>query len=117
MAAGTDPLGPLLARKGPNRLSFPLGPKSPHGVEASRRREMHHALFGAEPAELRVTDHASPEGAHVRRDVVERKADYERPQQLCRSDTELVAASDRERQPMPFDAIAGISAQDDICGR
>ena len=78
---------------------------------------MDDALLRAEPAQLAVGDEAPPEAAHVGDDPLERAADDERLERASRRDADLGAATARERQPVPFEAVVGSRAQNDVRGR
>ncbi len=53
----------------PERFPDGLRPKVPDPVHDGGRREVNHALFGADPSELRIAGDVAPERAHVRGDV------------------------------------------------
>ena len=86
----------------PQRLALDLRPEIPHGVDDRRGREVEHALLWADPAKLRIANDSPPERAHVGGDLLEGQADDERGQRLRGGHAQLVAASDRERQPVSF---------------
>ena len=73
---------------------------------------MDDALFRAEPAQLRVGREAPPEAGEVGRDVVEALADDEVTERVDRRGAHFVAAPDRERQAVPFEA--GVGPQDHV---
>ena len=79
--------------------------------------EMDRALLRADPPQLAVRDEAAPEPAHIADDPVERAADDERLERADGGDAHLRAATAREGQPVPLDAVVRVGAEHDVGGR
>ena len=73
---------------------------------------MNDALLGPQPAQLRFAGEAVPEPAEVRRDVAEIAADDKMPERFDGGRAHFVAAADRKRQAVPFEAAVGL--EDDV---
>lgn len=78
---------------------------------------MHHALFRAEPAQLRIVGEPARERAEVGDDVFHAQADHMLGQCRHRSCLHVVAAADGEHQAVTGQVIGRIGAQHDISRR
>ena len=93
-----DLLRAHLGDQPPHRLAFRLGPQIPHRVDDRAGGEMHHALVGADPAQLAVAGDVAPEARRIFADPVEFEPDDQRRERLDRGAAHLVAAADGEGQ-------------------
>ena len=75
---------------------------------------MDGSFFGPDPAQLAVAGHSSPEGAHIGPDFLQGLPDDKRFPGFDGGGTELVAASDREGEPVSFQAGRVVRQQLDI---
>jgi hypothetical protein len=96
----------------PDRLARPLRGEVPGRVDHRAGRHVHDALLGAEPAQLRVAGQLSVEAAEVQTEVGDVTADDVRRERMDRRRLHLVAASYREREPVPVRTLVG--TQDDV---
>ena len=88
----------------------------PHGIDDRGNRERHHALFRAEPEELRVLRERAPKRASIGANLGERLSNHKRHHRTNRLADDLVAAADRERESVTFtrDRVGRIGAKDDV---
>ena len=100
-----------------------LGGQVPGGVDDRAGRHVHHALLGAEPAQLRVMGELAVQRAEIGRGTGRRAPDHVRAHRFDGGCHDLVAASDGEAEAMALDegsvcfrAERGIGTQDDIGG-
>ena len=84
----------------PQRFARAHRQEIPDRVDDGGQREVDDALFGAEPAELALAGERAPEGAEVGLDVVELHPDDAFAVGLDRAHADLVAAADREGEPV-----------------
>jgi hypothetical protein len=98
----------------PQRLALDLGVKVPDGIDDGGHRQVNHALFGAEPAQLRVAGESSPEPAEICREILDSLADEMRAECLDRRHAHFVAAADRKRQAVPLERA--VRPEDDVGG-
>ena len=68
---------------------------------------MNHAFLGSKPPQLRIGREAPPERREVGGDVLETLTHDEMPEGVDRRRAHFVAAADRERQAVAFDAAVG----------
>ncbi len=95
-----------VGHQAPQGLAFGLGPQVPGGVDHRAGGQVDGALVRADPAQLAVRGHVAPEAAHVLADPVQVEAHHQVAHRLDRRAADLVAAADREGQPVPFQAVA-----------
>ena len=98
----------------PQRLALDLGPEVPDRVDDRSGAEVDDTLLRTEPAQLAVRDEAPPEATHVGDDRLETPADHERLERANRRDAHLRPATTRERQPVTFDSVVRIGAQNQL---
>ena len=98
----------------PQRLALDLGPEVPDRVDDRSGAEVDDTLLRTEPAQLAVRDEAPPEATHVGDDRLETPPDHERLERANRRDAHLRTATTRERQPVTFDSVVRIGAQNHI---
>ena len=90
----------------------------PHGIDDRGNRERHHALFRAEPAELRVLRERAPKRAAIGANLGKRLSDHKRHHRANRLADDLVPAADRERESVTFacDRVGRIRTKHNVCG-
>ncbi len=89
----------------PQRLAGTAGAEVPQSVEDRPRRHVDHALLRSQPAELRIVDEIATDGPEVTEHGVEVAPREPRGERLDRRALDLVAAPDREGEPMPGQSV------------
>ena len=108
-------LGGEFAQQAPERQAALLRPQVPHRVDDRGRRQVQHALLGADPSQLRLVRQRSPEAREVRRDRRQRAPNHEGLEGAYRSHADLRAAADREGEAVALEP-GRIGVQDDVGG-
>ena len=93
-------------------LRSDLAVEIPHRVDDRGEREVDDALLGPQPAQLRVAGKPSPEAAEVLGDLVQREAHDVITERFDRRRAHLVAAPDREREPVALETA--VRLQNDV---
>jgi hypothetical protein len=77
---------------------------------------VHDALLGAEPAQLRIVRERAVDVAQRRERLLEREAGDERLERADRGDLHVVAAPDREREPVALEPVPGVGPDHHVGG-
>jgi hypothetical protein len=105
-----DLLGRHVGDESPHGLARMACGQVPRGVDDRADRHVHHALFGAEPAQLRIAVEFARERAEVAGDAFDRAAHHEVFQRGERGRLHIIAPADRKDEAVAREAIGAIGA-------
>ena len=119
--AQVDQVDELFRREGcevlPERQPRPLGAQVPERVDDGSDRHVDDALLGSEPAQLGVVQHLAPGGAHIRQEFFDVTTHETRCEHVDGVRFDVVAASDREHEARPGQAVITVGLHLQVGGR